>query len=345
MRRSFVFALVTLFIWTSMSRAQGTASYAPLKEIPIGGPGGGDYLSIDPEAHRLYVSHSTRVIVIDTEHDRVVGEIADTPGVHGVAIAADLGRGFSTNGREDTVSIIDLKTLKTLQKVPTGATPDAVLYDPSTQEVYSMNGRGQSATVINARAGEVVATIPLGGKPESAAVDTGTHRVFINIEDKNSIAVVDTGTHTVVANWPIAPGEEATGMAFDASTHRLFVGCRNRLMLMLDSTNGQLVSKVSAGDGVDATWFDPATKLAFSSAREGVVTIAAVTPKAMTTVQTLKTFPGARTMALDPRTHKIYLSTATYAPSASGATGVNGPPPRPEAVPETFRVLVFGPGK
>ncbi len=165
MGRSFVFALVTLSIWTSMSRAQGTASYAPLKEIPIGGPGGGDYLSIDPEAHRLYVSHSTRVIVIDTEHDTVVGEIADTPGVHGVAIAADLGRGFSTNGREDKVSIIDLKTLKTLQKVATGATPDAVLYDPSTQEVYTMNGRGQSATVINARSGEVVATIPLEESP------------------------------------------------------------------------------------------------------------------------------------------------------------------------------------
>ncbi len=134
-------------------------------------------------------------------------------------------------------------------------------------------------------------------------------------------------------------------MAFDPSTHRLFVGCRNKLMLMLDSTNGTLVSKVPAGDGVDATWFDPGTKLAFSSAREGIVTIASVTPNALTTVQTLKTFPGARTMALDPGTHKIYLSTATYAPLAPGATGVNGAPPRPEAVPETFRVLVFGPGK
>jgi DNA-binding beta-propeller fold protein YncE len=204
-----------------------------------------------------------------------------------------------------------------------------------------MNGRGQSATVIDGRAGTVIATIPLGGKPESAAVDVTTHRVFINIEDKNTIAVVDTSTHKVLSEWPIAPGEEPTGLAFDPEGRRLFVGCRNRMMLMIDAGNGHVLGNVPAGEGVDATWFDPSTRLVFSSAREGVVTIARAEPSRLTTVATLKTFPGARTMALDTKTHRIYLSTATYRPLAPGAPGINGADPKPEPIPETFRVLVF----
>ncbi|MEO7158645.1 MAG: YncE family protein [Vicinamibacterales bacterium] len=343
MKRSVLMVVLSLAGAGAIGSAQGVLSYSLVKEIPIGGAGGGDYLSIDPAAHRLYVSHSTRVIVIDTLQNTVVGEIKDTQGVHGFAIAADLGRGFSTNGRENTVSIVDLKTLRTLQKVPTGTTPDAVLYDPSVHEVYSMNGQGLSATVIDGRAGTVIATIPLGGKPESAAVDVKTHRVFINIEDKNTIAVVDTSTHTVVAQWPIAPGAEATGMAFDPQTRRLFVGCRNKMMLMIDSTNGKVLGSVPTGEGVDATWFDPSTRLVFSSAREGTVTIARAEPAGLTTVEAVKTFPGARTMALDTTTHRIYLSTATYLPVPPGAAAVNGQAPRATPVPESFRVLVFAP--
>lgn len=316
--------------------------YAPLKEIPIGGAGGWDYLSVDPAAHRLYVSHGTKIVVIDTAADTVVGEIGDTPGVHGFAIAADLGRGFASNGREDKVSIVDLKTLQTIQKVGTAGNPDAIIYVPTTQEVYAMNGRGQSATVIDAKSGGIVATIPLAGKPESAAADTSANRLYINIEDRNSIAVVDTKAHTVVANWPIAPGEEATGMAFDRASHRLFVGCGNKMMLMVDSTNGKVISSVPAGDGIDATWFDPATHLAFSSAREGVVTIAKEeSPATLVVKQTLKTAQGSRTMTLDPETHRIYLAAASFGPPAQ--PGASGAPGRPQAVPETFRVLVFAP--
>src|SRR5437899_3846778 len=235
------------------------------KEIAVGGEGGWDYLYVDPAAHRLYVSHAAKVVVIDTQANKAVGEITDTPGVHGFAIAADLGRGFSSNGRENKVSIVDLKTLKTLQKVDTGENPDAILYEPARKEVYAFNGRGKSATVIDAQSGKVVATVPLEGKPESGQADSKAGKVYVNMEDLNAIKVIDTATHKVSDTWPIAPGEAATGMAFDAANHRFFVGCDNKLLLMIDSTNGKVVYSVPVGEGVDSTWFDPVTKLAFTS--------------------------------------------------------------------------------
>lgn len=344
---ALIFVLGSILVTGAIAIAQSHdisagAHYAPVKEIPIGGAGGWDYLSVDPDAHRLYVSHGTKIVVVDTEQSTVAGEIADTPGVHGFAIADDLGRGFSSNGREDKVSIVDLKTLQTIQKVGTAGNPDAIMYEPTTHEVYAMNGRGQSATVIDGKSGAVVATIPLEGKPESAVADSDAHRVYINIEDKSTIAVVDSAKHAVVASWPIAPGEEATGIALDRTNHRLFVGCGNKLMLMLDSGNGKVVAQVPAGEGVDATWFDPATHLAFSSAREGIVTIAKEeSADKLVTVQTLKTARGSRTMALDPKTHRIYLAAADFGPPAQA--GAAGPAGRPQPVADTFRVLVFGP--
>src|SRR5438045_4212935 len=189
-------------------------SYHFLKDIPIGGEAGWDYLTVDPDGHRLYVSHATKIIVIDLDKDSVVGEIADTPGVHGIAIAHDLGKGFSSNGRENKSSIVDLKTLKTLFKVDTGENPDGMLYVPGEQEVYMFNGRGKSATVIDAKSGKVVATVPLGGKPEFAAADPKAGRVYNNLEDKSEVVAIDSKEHKVVNRWPIAPGEEASGMAF-----------------------------------------------------------------------------------------------------------------------------------
>ena len=307
------------------------------REIPIGGEGGWDYLSVDPAAHRLYVSHATRIVVIDTQANKVVGEIPDTPGVHGFAIAADLGRGFSSNGRENKASIVDLKTLKLVQKVDTGENPDAILYVPSRHEVYTMNGRGKSATVFDAQTGKVVATVPLEGKPESAQADPKTGKVYINIEDMNAIKVVDMATHQVTATWPIAPGEAATGMAIDLATQRLFIGCDNKLMLMIDSTTGKVVYSVPVGEGVDSDWFDPATRLAFSSnGQAGTVTIAREeSPTLLKVVQTLKTHRGARTMALDPSTHTIYLAATEYEPQPAASKE------RPKAVPGTFKVLVY----
>jgi len=307
------------------------------KEIPIGGEGGWDYLTIDAAAHRLYVSHATHVVVIDTQANKVVGDIPDTPGVHGLAIAADLGRGFTTNGRENKASIVDLKTLKLIQKVDTGENPDAVLYEPARKEIYTMNGRGKSATVIDAATGKVVATIPLEGKPESGQADSKAGKVYVNIEDMNAVQVIDTATHKVSATWPAAPCEAATGMAFDVAAHRLFLGCDNKLMVMLDSTTGSVVYSVPVGAGVDSTWFDPATRLAFTSNGEsGTVTIAhEESPSALKVVQTLKTVPGARTMALDPVTHTIYLAATDYEPQPAAVKA------RPKAVVGTFRVLTY----
>ena len=303
--------------------AATAAEYHALKEIQIGGAGSYDYLTVDPDARRLYVSHGTKVVVIDLEKNAIVGEIADTPGVHGIALAPDLKRGFTANGREAKASVFELDTLKTTSKITTGANPDAILYEPGQHEVYTFNGRGNDATVIDAATARVVATIPLAGKPETGVADTQAGRVYVNIEDKNQIQVIDIKSHKVVATWPIAPGEEASGMALDPAHHRLFVGCHNKLMAMVDSTNGKVVATVPIGDGVDANAFDEGTQLAFSSNDEGTVTIAHEdSPDKLTVVQTLKTQKGARTMALDPKTHIIYL------PVGSGAT---------------FRVLVYGP--
>ena len=344
-----VVGVALLMSGLSLAVAAVEELYRSTADIPVGGIGGWDYLSVDPAAHRLYVSHATKVVVIDTAKNAVVGEIPDLPGVHGMAVATDLHRGFTTNGGEAKVNIIDLQTLQLVSKVDTGQNPDAYAYDPGRQEMYAFNGGGQSATVIDAKSGKVVATIPLGGRPETGQADPKAGRVYVNIEDKSAIAVIDTKTHTVVATWPIAPGEEPTGMAIDLATHRLFVGCGgNKLMLMIDSTTGKVLASVPAGQGVDATWFDPGTKLAFSSSGDGIVAIAREdTPTTLTPVQTLTTARGARTMALDPVNHNIYLAAAKYEeapPPAAGARAPAAPPGRGRAamVPNSMHVMVFG---
>lgn len=331
-----VMAVLALVGLAAASPARAQSLYKFSKEIQVGGEGGWDFLSIDAPAHRLYVAHATKVVVIDTQAGKVVGEIPDTPGVHGFAIAADLGRGFSSNGRENKVSIVDLKTLKLIQKVDTGENPDAILYEPSKKEVWVFNGHGKSASVIDAQTGKVVATIPLEGKPETGQADSKAGKVYVNMEDLNVVKELDIATHKVTGTWPIAPGEGATGLAFDAATHRLFVAC-DKYMVMMDSTNGKVVDTVPAGEGVDAAAFDPGTKLAFASAGEtGIVTIAHEdSPALLKVVQTLKTRQGARTMTLDPLTHAIYLATTDYEPRPAGSKE------RPKAVAGSFRVLVY----
>jgi len=337
MRRVIAAAAIVLGCASSIAVRAQDGPYRFVKEIRVGGEGGWDYLSVDSAAHRLYVTHATKVVVIDTTRGTVVGEIADTPGVHGFAIASDLGRGFASNGRENTASIVDLKTLATIQKVKTGDNPDAILYEPAHHEVYTFNGRGKSATVFDARTGSITATIPLGGKPEFAHDDAKAGRIYVNIEDQNAIKVIDTGAHRVTDTWSIAPGESASGMAFDADHHRLFIGCENRLMLMIDSTNGKVLYSVPIGQGVDSNWYDPATRFAFSSnGGAATVTIAhEESPNLLRIAQTLSTVRGARTMALDPVTHDIYLAATDYEAQPAGSSE------RPKAVPGTFRVLVY----
>ena len=319
-------------------------TYNFLNEIPIGGEGGWDYVTIDAAARRLYLSHATKVSVVDLTKNLVVGEISDTPGVHGFIVAPDLERGFSSNGKESKVSVVDIKTLRTISKIETGANPDALLYEPHHSEVYVFNHSGNSVTVINAKTASVVSTIALGGSPEFAVVDSAAGRVYCNIEDKSEVAAIDTTKHEVVARWPLAPGTEPTGMAFDAAHHRLFVGCHNKLMAMLDTETGKVIATVPIGAGVDACAFDDATQLAFASCGDGTTTIAKEeTPQKITVTQTLKTERGARTIALDPKTHRIYLPTAQFESAPTPSPGAS--PTRPKIVPNTLKVLVYGPAE
>ena len=326
---------------------QGTVAaagdlYTFLNEIPVGGEGGWDILTVDRAAHRLYLSHATKVVVVDLEKNAVTGEIADTPGVHGIVIAPELERGFSSNGREAKTSVIDLKTLKTITRVNTGANPDALVYEPHRSEVYVFNHSGNSVTVIDAKSTTIVGTISLGGSPEFAAADSAAGRVYCNLEDKNEVVAIDTAKHEVVAHWPLAPGQEPTGIAVDPVHHRLFAACHNKLMAMLDTETGKVVATVPIGAGVDGCAFDDATQLVFASCGEGTTTIAKEeTPQTLTILQTLKTERGARTMALDSQTHRIYLPSAQFQPPPSPAPGAS--PARPSIVPNTLKLLIYGP--
>jgi len=334
--------LATLAVLTSglsipLRAADGP--YRKLMEFSMVGVGGWDYLSVDATGRRLYVSHATKVVVVDIDKDVVVGEIAPAPGVHGIALAPELGRGFVSNGRESTASIVDLKTLKIVSTVKTGENPDAILYEPAHHEVYTFNGRGKSATVFDAKTGELRATIPLPGKPEFAVVDVKAGRIYNNIEDTNQLVAIDTATRAVVATWPIAPGEEASGLALDPDGHRLFLGCSNSRMLMVDATNGKVLASVAIGPGVDANAFDPGTGLAFASSSDGTLTVARPEGKdGLSVAQTLVTPKRSRTMTLDPRTHRLYVAAAEF---AAPTTGADGKPQRPQLTPGSFKVVVY----
>jgi DNA-binding beta-propeller fold protein YncE len=334
--RSFLIVLAVLASPVAMHAA---GPYSLVQPIVIGGEGGWDYVAVDSAAHRLYVSHATKVVVIDTATNAVIGEVADTAGVHGIAVAPELGRGFISCGRENKVAIFDLKSLATIEKVATGDNPDAILYEPSRKEVYAFNGRGQSATVIDAASGKVTATVALPGKPEFAVEDQAAGRIYNNIEDKSVVVAIDVATHAIVATWPIAPGEEASGLAIDTAHHRLFIGCSNKLMEMMDSVSGKVLGSVPIGPGVDANGFDPGTGYAFASSSDGTLTVSKVSGDgALAVVQTLETPRRSRTMTVDPATHRLYTPTADFSPVPEGSPAGTRPP----MVPGTFRVMVYG---
>jgi YVTN family beta-propeller protein len=325
-----------------LSAAAADQGYKLANEIPIGGEGGWDILSIDSASHRLYLSHATKVVVVDLEKNTVAGEIADTPGVHAFIAVPELKRGFSSNGKENKSSVVDLATLKTIAKVDTGENPDAMAYEPKNGQLYIFNHSGNSVTVIDAKNAKVVSTIQLGGSPEFAVADSKAGRVYCNLEDKSEVVAIDAAKHEVVARWPLAPGQEPTGIALDAAHHRLFAVCHNKIMVMLDTETGKVVATVPIGSGTDGCAFDEQTQLAFASCGEGVTTIAKEeTPEKLTVVQTLKTEPRARTMELDPRTHRIYLPSAQFQPAPSPSPGAS--PGRPTVVPNTLKLLVYAP--
>jgi YVTN family beta-propeller protein len=326
----------------ALENAAAGDAYEFSNEIPIGGEGGWDILTVDSAARRLYVSHTAKVVVVDLEKNAVAGEIADTPGVHGLIPVPELQLGFTTNGKEDKTSVVDLATLKTSSKIETGKNPDAFAYDAKRGEVYIFNHSGSSATVIDAKNAKSVATIQLGGSPEFGVSDDAAGRVYVNLEDKSEVVAIDAAKHEVVARWPLAPGTEPTGIALDATHHRLFATCHNKMMEMVDTTTGKVVASVPIGAGVDGCAFDDATQLAFASCGEGTTTIAKEEgPDKLTTVQILKTERSARTMALDPKTHRIYLPSAQFEPPATPSPGTS--PTRPKMVPNTMKLLVYRP--
>lgn len=313
-------------------REHGPSGYHLVKTVKLAGSGGWDYLGIDSQSRRLFIARETHGVVLDADTGGVVGNIADTPGVHGVAIAAELGRGFTSNGRANNVTIFDLKTLKPIGQVPTGKEPDAIVYDPSSHRVFTMNADSSSATVIDADNGKVAGTLKLPGQPEFAVAE-GHGAVFVNIRNKSELAEMDSRMLKVTNEWALAPCKSPSGMAMDAEHARLFIGCDNKMMAVVDAKSGKVVTTVPVGEGADANRFDPGTGLAFSSNgdSETLTVVHEDTPDKYTVVENVKTGEGARTMEVDPKTHNVYVVTAKLVPAE----------PYPKPAPGTVQLLVF----
>lgn len=315
-------------------------SYHVVGRISLPGEGGWDYLSVDTAAHRLYVSRGTHIAVIDLDHDSIVGDIPNTNGVHGVAFVRDLNRGFTSNGRDTTVTIFDLKTLAQVSVVKvTGRNPDAIMYDPLSRRVFTFNGGGANATAIDPQTGTVVGTLDLGGKPEAAVAD-GRGHIYVNIEDKSELVAFDPKTLKVQGRWSLAPCEEPSGLAMDRKTRRLFSVCSNGLMAVVDPDRGKVLKTLPIGNGVDGAAFDATSGLAVSSNGEGSMTfVHEESPDSFRVVATVPTQRGGRTIALDERTHRLYTVAAQF--GEAPAPTPERPRPRPPIIPGSVVVVVL----
>ena len=307
-----------------------------LKTFHIQSPGGWDYLAIGPGNGRLYVSHSTQVNILDLKTGDSVGVIENTTGVHGIAFDKEHNKGFTSNGRLNNVTVFDLKTNAVLGQIATGQNPDAILYEPYSKKIVTCNGRGRNLSILDPVENKLLDSIDVGGKPETA-VSNGAGALFVNIEDKNEIVMINMKTFKVEAHWPLAPAEEPTGLAFDKSTNRLFAGCGNKLLAILDASNGKLIQTLAIGDGCDGVAFDDDKKNIFTSNGEGTISVfhenSADNVEAVVTIATKR---GARTITVDKLTHLLYLPTADFEPMAPDQKG------RPKMIPGTFQVLVIG---
>jgi len=334
-----IFLLFFGLVLGSVSYA-ASSGYHVIKTLPLGGEGGWDMLTVDSDARRLYISRSTHVMVVDIDTDKLIGDIPDTPGVHGIAVAPELNRGFISDGRANTATIFDLKTLKVLGQVKTGTNPDAILYDPASRRVFTFNGSSKDATVFDAISSEVLGTIALSGKPEFSTAD-GHGKVYVNIEDTSEVVEIDSRKLAVMKRSSLKPCEEPTGMGFDPEHHRVFAGCHNKVMVILDAEAGKVLGTLPIGGGVDGNGFDPGTGLAFSSNGDGTLTVVRESsPGNFEVAETVTTQRGARTMATDPKTHRIYLPTAQF--SQPPASTPEGSRPRPTMIKDSFAVLVVG---
>src|SRR5271165_880392 len=331
--KRFLALLIAAVALTTVS-AFAQEQYKVATTVKLGGEGGWDYLYYDKDAHRLFITRGNHVMVVDTNPLKVTDDIPDLSGIHGVALAPELGRGFISNGGDNSVTVFDLKTLKKLDNVKVGERPDAILYDSFTKHVFTFNARSKDSTVLEAASGKVLGTIPLGGKPEFAATDL-KGKIFVNIEDKNEIVQIDANKLTVLNRWPLGSCQEPSALALDREHHRLFAGCGNKLMAVVDSQSGKVVTTVPIGEGVDAGRFNSNTQEVFMSCGEGVLTVIHEdSPDKYTVTQNLPTAKGARTMVMDYESDTVYLVTAQReaTPPAPGQ--------RPAMVPGSFELIV-----
>jgi YVTN family beta-propeller protein len=322
------------------AHAADAPKYHILRHMAVGGDGGWDYLTFDPAGHRLFIARSTRVMVVDVASGQLSAEIVNTPGVHGVALVPEAGQGYASNGRESTVTVFDLKDLHEIARIKVGDTPDAIVYDPSSKRVFTFNARSKDTTAIDVATGKVAGTIPLGGKPEFSVSD-GKGHMYVNNEDKSEIVEFDPQSLKETHRWKLTGCESPSGLAMDRKNRRLFAGCDNKKMAVMNADTGAVITTLAIGDGVDANAFDPETMLAFSSNGEGNLTVVHEdSPDKFTVVETVPTEKGARTMALDPETHKVYLVTAKFGPAP--APTADAPHPRPSILPNSFEVIELG---
>jgi DNA-binding beta-propeller fold protein YncE len=333
-------ALLLLLLLGTLATALAADApgYHVLNRYRLGGEGGWDYLTFDGANHRLFIARATRVMVVDTDSGKLLGEIPNTPGVHGVALVYDLGRGFISNGGDGTVTVFDLKTLQPIgDKIKVGDNPDAILYDPASKRIFTFNGRSHDATALEAATGKVLGTIPLGGKPEFSATD-GKGRVWVNIEDKSEVVQLDPAKLTVLNHWSLSPCEAPSGLALDEKNRRLVVGCDNKLMAIMNADTGKVVATLPVGEGVDAAGFDPGTGMAFTSnGGSGTLTVVRQdSPDKYTVVENVETAKSARTMTVDPKTHRVFTVAAQFKPPAPGQR-------RGSVLPDTFELIVLGP--
>jgi len=343
-RRAWLTGASALVLTAFGGQVPAAPQYRLTHQVKLPGDEGWDYLTFEQGGHRLFIAHGTQVQVLDTELLAVTGIIADTPGVHGIALAPDVGHGYVSAGRSNSIVVFDLKSLARLKEIKaSGENPDAIIYDAPTQRVFAFNGRGRNATVIDAKTDEVVGTIALDAKPEFAVSD-GKGHVYVNLEDKGSLAQIDAQRQAVTAVWKIEGCEEPSGLAMDVAGQRLFAGCGNKVMAVVDAVSGRTLGTAPIGAGVDATAYDPHVRLAFASCGEGVLTVIAVSASGAPEVaQSLTTQRGARTMALDEGSHRIFLVTSSFRPPAPASAA--NPHPRPQAAPGSFRLLVVEPGR
>jgi len=327
----FGLMMVTSLVVTAQS------NYKIARKIAVGGEGGWDYINADGPSSRIYASHGSVAVVVDIKTGKVIGSIPDTKGIHGIAVAPEINRGYTSNGRDTSVTVFDLTTLKPVERIKvTGGNPDCILYDAFSGKIYTFNGRSSNVTVIDTKDNKVIATIPLDGKPEFATTD-GKGRIYVNIEDKSTISVIDAKDYKVIQNWSIAPGEEASGLAMDSETNRLFSVCGNKLMVVMDAQTGKVVTTLPIGDRCDGVAFDPGLKRACSSNGDGTVTVVQeVDANTFKVLENVTTRSGARTIAVDKVTHHLYLPTAEFGVAVAGER-------RPPVKPNSFMILDIAP--